>query len=436
MKAFALAALAAALAAPALAEAPAQPVDERALVTELASKVQDIYVVPEKRAPIAARLQAALRAGRYSQSEDPQIVAELITADLAEASHDGHMYLRYNPQEAASHAAPAAAGPEAASAADRYCARLAANSNDGISEMRVLPGNIRYLRYDAFYWRGAPTKAAIDTAMRFLSGGTAAIIDMRFNGGGSPEAVNYLTSHFVEPGKHLIDFQDRSGTESSNAAAGALPAGRMTGKPLYVLSGPGAASAAEEFVAHVAYFKLGEVVGAKTAGGAHNNGLFPVGQGFVASISEGRPIHPVTGGNWEGVGIPPTIPAPEGNALSIAHALAAERIAAQPGPEQSRYAWLAESLKARVQPTELADKPEAYVGRFGERTIRIADGAIVYQRDGRPPMKLLPLAPDLFVLDGDPGTRIRIRREGGHAAAIELLRDDGSTSGFKRSGDA
>jgi hypothetical protein len=431
MKALAFAALAAALATPAPAETSAPAIDERALVTELARKVRDIYVVPEKRGPIAARLEAALRAGRYSRSEDPQVIAELITADLAAVSNDGHMYLRYNPEEAASRAAPAAAGGEA----DRYFAQLAARSNDGITEMRVLPGNIRYLRYDAFHWRGAPTRAAIDTAMRFLSGGSASIIDMRFNGGGSPEAVNYLTSHFVEPGKHLIDFHDRSGVESSIAAGGELPAGRMIGKPLYVLSGPGAASAAEEFVAHVAYFKLGEVVGGTTAGGAHNNGLFPIGQGFVASISEGRPIHPATGGNWEGAGISPTIPAPVGDALPVAHAVAAERIAAQPGPDQRRYAWLAESLKAHIQPAELADKPQAYVGRFGDRTIRVADGAILYQRDGRPPVKLLPLARDLFVFESDPGTRLRIRREGGQAAAIDLLRDDGSTSGFKRSGD-
>lgn len=431
MKAFALAALAAVLATPVAAQPPGRAIDERALVAELARQVREIYVVPEKRAPIAARLEGALEAGRYSRSEDPQLIAELITADLAAASSDGHMYLRYNPEEAASRGRPAVARPEA----DQYFARLAALSNDGITEMRVLPGNVRYVRYDAFYWRGEPSRAAIDTAMRFLAGGAAVVIDMRFNGGGSPEAVNYLTSHFVEPGKHLIDFHDRAGKESSIAAAGALPAGRMIGKPLYVLAGPNAASAAEEFVAHVAYFKLGEVVGEKTAGGAHNNGLFPVGQGFVASISEGRPIHPATGGNWEGVGIAPTIAAPVDNALAVAHARAAERLAAQPGPEQRRYAWLAESLKARVQPAALADRPQAYAGRFGDRTIRVAEGAIVYRRDGRPPMKLLPLAGDLFVMDGDPSTRVRVRREQGQAVAIELLRDDGSASAFARSGD-
>ena len=35
--------------------------------------------------------------------------------------------------------------------------------------------------------------------MRFLSGGDAVIIDLRKNGGGSPDAVRYLVSHFLAP---------------------------------------------------------------------------------------------------------------------------------------------------------------------------------------------------------------------------------------------
>jgi hypothetical protein len=431
MKPSTLAAVLAVLATPVWA-ASTEPVDERALVANLARKVREIYVVPEKRDPIAAALEAALAAGRYSRSEDPQTIAGLITADMAEVSQDGHMYLRFNPEEAAVRARPAPVGP----AGESYFAQQAALNNDGIAELRVLPGNVRYLRYDGFFWRGEPSKAAIDTAMRFLSGGAALIIDVRENGGGSSDAVNYLTSHFVEPGKHLIDFYDRSGKHSSYAASGGLPAGRLIGKPLYVLSGPNAASAAEEFIAHVAYFKLGEVVGGRTAGGANNNGMFPVGQGFVASISEGRPVHPVTGGAWERVGITPTVAAPVRNALAVAHARAAERLAANPGPEQGRYAWLAESLKASAHPAPLAGAPETYVGRFGDRVITTEGGAIFYARDGRAPVKLLPLAADVFVLETDPRARIRFHREAGRATQMEFLRDDGAIQAVARSGDA
>ena len=37
--------------------------------------------------------------------------------------------------------------------------------------------------------------------MAFLAGGDAVIIDVRPNGGGSPDAVRYAVSHFIEPNK-------------------------------------------------------------------------------------------------------------------------------------------------------------------------------------------------------------------------------------------
>jgi C-terminal processing protease CtpA/Prc len=48
-------------------------------------------------------------------------------------------------------------------------------------------------------WIGPDTQNAISTAMQFLSGGDAVIIDLRRNAGGSPEAVQYAVSHFWRP---------------------------------------------------------------------------------------------------------------------------------------------------------------------------------------------------------------------------------------------
>ena len=42
--------------------------------------------------------------------------------------------------------------------------------------------------------------------MRFLRGGDATIIDLRNNGGGSPEAVQYMISHFLEPNRPIVTF--------------------------------------------------------------------------------------------------------------------------------------------------------------------------------------------------------------------------------------
>jgi hypothetical protein len=430
MKTLMLAAVAAAaLAAPAYAQ---QPIDERALVAEINRQVREIYVVPETRPVVTKRLETALAAGRYA-SEDPRELAERITADLKAASNDGHLYLQYAPEQAA--AIGKGIGDEQVSG--EFWARMARMNNHGVAELKVLPGNVRYMNYTGFMWMDdGSSKAALDTAMSFLKGGEAVVIDLRHNGGGSPDAVAYLTSHFVEPNKHLIDFEMRNERTTSRAAAGELPAGRFTGKPLYVLTGRMAASAAEEFAAHVANFKLGELVGEPTAGAAYRNGLFPAGQGFVVSISEGRPIHPVTGGNWEGTGVKPTIATAAGAALDVAHARAAERLASVAGPEQARYAWLAASLKARTSPAKLTATPQAYAGRFGERAITVDGEGLAYQRDGGPKTRLLPISGDTFAMEADPAARVRVRMQGGRAASIDILRDDGRTASYPRTGDA
>ena len=45
---------------------------------------------------------------------------------------------------------------------------------------------------------------------------------------------------------------------------------------------------AEEFVGHVAGFKLGEVIGETTAGAGFRNQFYPVSGGYVISVSVGR----------------------------------------------------------------------------------------------------------------------------------------------------
>ena len=141
--------------------------------------------------------------------------------------------------------------------------------------MKVLPGNIRYLEITGFQWAGPASERAYDTAMAFLAGGDAVIIDVRGNGGGSPEAVRYAVSHFIAPNKPLMTFFMGGRGEESTSSLAATKAPRMVGKPLYVLSSKGSASAAEEFLGHIAGYKLGDVIGERSAGAGFRNEYFP-----------------------------------------------------------------------------------------------------------------------------------------------------------------
>ena len=187
--------------------------------------------------------------------------------------------------------------------------------------------------------------------MRFLKGGDAIIIDMRQNGGGSPDAVRYMISHFLEPNTPIVTFYMRGDPAEKLTTLASLPAGRLTGKPLYVLTGGRSASAAEEFIGHVGGYKIGELVGEKTAGAGYRNEFFPVAGGYVISVSVGRAVLASTGKDWEKVGIAPTIKATQSDALEAAQIHALRKLASSAtGRDKEVFEGSAQVLEAQLKP--------------------------------------------------------------------------------------
>ena len=107
-----------------------------------------------------------------------------------------------------------------------------------------------------------------------------------------------------------------------------MPIGRHygTSRPLYVLTSDRTFSGAEEFAYDVQTQRRGEVVGDTTGGGANPGGMRSVSDGFGVFVPSGRAINPVTGTNWEGVGVRPDVPVPAEDALREAHRRALGRL--------------------------------------------------------------------------------------------------------------
>lgn len=263
--------------------------------------------------------------------------------------------------------------------------------------------------------------------MRFLRDGDAAIIDLRHNGGGSPDAVQYMISHFLEPNRPIVTFHMGANGVNRLSSLATLPAGRMVGKPLYVLTSGMSASAAEEFIGHVAGFKLGEVIGENSAGAGFRNTFFPVPGGFVISVSVGRAVLASTGKDWEGVGIAPTTKVDAGKALEVARIHAMRRLAATATPEE-RAALEASAtvLAAQVDPVTPALPLAAYAGKFGERTVTIENGKLAFQRVGGPKSAIIPIDANQFAFENDPAARVNYSVAGNAVTGFELIRSDGS----------
>lgn len=414
------------------AVSPLNAAERAAAVAAIVRTVETRYVFPDRVPVIRDRLNEGLAGGRYDTA-DPGVFAERVTADLRESSGDGHMYLNHAPAE---YAAVAGSDAETADnpAFQAIWAAAAVRSNHGLVETRILPGNIRYLRISQFHWVADRTGQAYDDAMRFLREGDALIIDLRGNGGGDHAAVRYLLSHFMEPDQLDITFLEAGKDPVQSRTLDNLPAGRVQGKPLYVLINRQVGSAAEAFAYDVQQFRLGTLVGATTAGAANNNTFFPIAPGFMLSVSYGRPVHPVSGENWEGVGVSPDVAVEPATALETAAARALETLLARTGADpvdRAGWEWARVAIEARLHPVHLtAERLNALAGSYGGRTIVFEDGRLAWRRPNGRTSALSPLTADgLFAVEGTDD-RLRMRLTGD---ALEMQRiDEPAPSRFPR----
>lgn len=276
----------------------------RAVVESAARMLRERYVFPDIGAQAAQAIESALSGGEYDGFGQPGAFAERLTQDIRAVARDKHLRIT---APGAPAAAPRPAPPRA---------------EGGIARADILDGNVGYLEVVRF---PPPDtfKPAVDRAMAALQKTRALIVDVRRNGGGSPLTVSYLVSYFLVSGErvHINTFINRNpGTETfrSQDFWSEVTPFSYAGKPVFVLTSTGTFSGGEEFAYDMQVMRLAKVVGETTGGGANPGGNFPLAAGLTMFVPGGRARNPITGTNWEGVGVVPDVAVPAGNALKVA----------------------------------------------------------------------------------------------------------------------
>jgi hypothetical protein len=129
---------------------------------------------------------------------------------------------------------------------------------------------------------------------------------------------------------------------------------------------------------------------------------------FTVWIPTGRAINPVSGTNWEGVGIEPDIAVPQDEALDKAHLAAVGRLLEKGGEEPLKQVlkWAHDGLKARLEPAAVdAETLKTYAGHYGPAAVTFENGAL-FVPAGAGKVKLIPVSPTMFVPEGGEGPRI------------------------------
>lgn len=176
------------------------------------------------------------------------------------------------------------------------------------------------------------TREAFDKAIDTMRGSSAIIIDMRENGGGSPYAVQFLSSYFLPEQTELNTIRSRENEKESiqkfnTLSYNELPRDkRLLDVPLYILTSEGTFSAAEEFTYDMQVLGRGTVIGETTGGGANPCHLKPLNNnGLYIAIPDEEAINPHTKTNWEGHGVSPTHKVAAEDALTKANELIKNR---------------------------------------------------------------------------------------------------------------
>ncbi len=300
---------------------PARPLTadlRKSTLEEIARALEANYVFPEVGSTMAAMLREKARTDAYGTIETASEFARRVTDDLREICHDKHLGVRVGEAQNFHGGGPMRR---------RGTADDARRENFGFKQVELLPGNIGYIRFDEFN-PSEDAKLVAAGAMAFVAGCDALIFDLRYNGGGSPEMIQFLSSYLFDKPTHLNSFFDRTNNKTEEFWTTQTVPGKRLGQelPVFVLTSSRTFSGAEEFSYNLQNLKRATLVGETTGGGAHPVRPFNVNDRFNVMVPYARAVNPITLTNWEGVGVKPHVEVEASQALERAKELALTEI--------------------------------------------------------------------------------------------------------------
>ena len=285
--------------------------DTASIVTEIRALLVEHYVFPDVATELDALLNKRNAEGAYAAADTPEELGGLVTADLQAVNGDRHLRLKHHEDEI----------PDGDDAAMIQVVRKeAALSLNGVPRLRALDGGVAHLELAPLLFPVELSGDALAAALTLVAEAKALVLDLRENRGGDPGTVALICGYLLDEPTHLNTMYFRDGETYSQSWSPAYVPGKRFGgtKPIYVLTSPRTFSGAEELAYDLQQLGRATIIGERTGGGAHPRRGFTVHPHLEATIPTGRAINPVSGTNWELVGVTPDIEVPAEDALDRA----------------------------------------------------------------------------------------------------------------------
>jgi len=257
-------------------------------------------------------LKEKLEEGTYKNIKHPRALARQLTADLRKVHRDRHIRIQTVSADVGQWEEE---NPRLAFFLHTH-ERI--KENLGFWEVKILSGNVGYLNLRLFEPLDLVRGKALN-ALHFLESTDALIIDLRQNRGGNPATVQFLCSWFFDCPVLLNSTYWRRGDYTEEFwTMKNIGIKKRPELPLFILIGSKTFSGGEEFAYNLKVQKRATLIGEKTAGGANPGYTFTINDRFSIFIPTGHPVNPITGTNWEGVGVIPDIPVKSSDVVSVA----------------------------------------------------------------------------------------------------------------------
>lgn len=294
------------------------PSAAREIALRVSELVSDGYVFADTASQIAAAIEAAVGAGQYDSCRDAETLAMKLTTDLQSVNGDRHLRVLYSSEPLVDLSDPAEEVEAWNAAAD--------GAAGGMAKVEILAGNVGVVEVRPMLYPATLAGDRIAAAMTLVASCEALVIDLRGCLGGSPDSVALMCSYlFEDEPVHLNSMRFRDETQVEQSWTHSWVPGRRFGgsKPVIVLTSAATFSGGEELAYVLQQRGRASIVGEQTGGGANPRVGHRVHQHLEATIPVAYPENPVSGTNWELVGVTPDIAVPSDRALDVAlHELA------------------------------------------------------------------------------------------------------------------
>jgi retinol-binding protein 3 len=287
--------------------------DKADIVDKLSLLLKDNYVFPEVAMKIEMHLKNQIASGSFNGIASKAEFAEKLTAEMQSISRDKHMRCFSGSRR------PAPKENRKAVVGDNDYLNLKNEQDFSFCKAGILPNNIGVL--DIYNFPGSEyAEKSVDEGMKVISSVSAVIIDLRRNGGGSPEMIRYICSYFFDKPTHINSIYWRSSNKTVDyITLDKVPGKKLSDIPVFVLTSSLTFSGGEECAYNFQTQKRGILIGEVTGGGANPGDIFSINDDFEIFIPTGRAINPITKTNWEGVGVKPDFEVEASEAFSAAY---------------------------------------------------------------------------------------------------------------------